>query len=85
MPASPSPSAEVSSTFGAAISKPRVSVFTERPPADTIARSTYLPGGIWCTGIVREKITRVSPAGRGGTSTLTSAGASAAVAICTPS
>ena len=43
---SPSPSADVSSTFGAAISNARVSVATERPADERIARRMYLPGGI---------------------------------------
>ena len=42
---SPRPSADVSSTFGGAISNGRVSVLIDRPALEKIARRTYFPGG----------------------------------------
>src|SRR5262249_33987080 len=80
-PSPPIPSADVISTFGCATSKPRVSVFTERPSTDTIARIRYLPGGSWCTGMTFVKIVLVSPALRGSTSTFIRAGDVSSVPI----
>src|SRR6185436_5472597 len=77
----PNPSADVSSTFGGAISKPRVSVLIDAPSADKIERRMYLPGGSAWIGITFVKIARVSVTVWIGTSTFSSAGASGAVAI----